>query len=859
MFAKRTPGAHYSLFLFIFSLISLFFYPKLLPAQIMGIDFTPPESISPAEDFIVGGIVSGAKDIESVYLFYRFGEASDYHRKEMEIASTDYYRAIIPEAELSTANSVEYYIMAVDFLENKQYLLGFPKRPLITAIRAPEAKPADAATESAADAQSESLLPPAAATIDSASEDAARALCREEYNEKLRDHPADLTDDPNVIVIEKHEIRELGFRTLADILAFIPGLYVAMDEQGRYQVYSQGLDDRSAVALYINGQLINTLYDGLTPWSLPAQAIEEITVYIGPAAQSEAHGALGGAIYLELASGEHGVNISAKAGTSLSRIDDMTLTGDLPHSGIYRLDGTGGFTIKNFNLTFLGSLAYGSGINRLIISDYLTPSGYSYAPASTRDLPFSTMWGLTGAYNAGTRGIISFGTQIYYLKHGPYIGKLDTVSGDDSNQMERLFTVYFEHAMTIHPKVDYTLHLSLKQQAHGQRFSLAPAGYSTSDKNNDMAPEEFPSGLIENISLSELDLGAGVAFDIRIIPKNKLHIAFDLGFAKQLGLSVARNATPEGAALNAIQDLKESDFPESTFGRFRINLNIIDYWQFNNALSLDFGARLEYFNESAMSGPIFGGRMLHPYLRFKWRLKNHLQLALSYRQGSRAPTWQERYSLTGVIAGFKGSTELAPPVARQIGLDATHHGLLGSGYYRLVATLAWQWQQDGIYRLYRDSLPSEFTQLSSHGPLLKLLLRLDFTKYDYVELSAYWWRRQIIGSGLLDTTLPQLTGQIKGHFLLGKAVEVSLKGLYVSERRNAGRSEREILSPWSIGSYFRLDAAIRTVPLWKHLRFGIYSYNTFDVDMRDPAPRSGWLPTNIPREGLSILFGLEVE
>ncbi len=860
---QRLTNANYLVTLLFLIISNILFPPKAL-AQVVGIDFTPPEFITNNQDFTIGGIVTGAKEIETIYLFYRFNGEDNYRQKEMELSGNDYYRAIIPQAELTKAE-VEYYIMAIDFLENRQYLLGFPKKPFITAIRQQAVNQDKKDTTS--DAASESPKPPAAATTivpkpalaDSSSDEVAQPLSAATYNEKLSKHPADLSADPNIIVIEKEEIRKLGYRTLADILTFVPGLYVAMDEQGRYQVYSGGLDDRSAVALYINGQLINTLYDGLAAWAIPAMVIEELTIHIGPAAPDGVHGALGGAIYVELASGEHGVNIAFKAGTSLSRIDDMSLAGPLPHSGIYRLDGTGGFTKNNFNLTFLGSLAYGSGINRLIISDYLTRSGYSYTPSSTRDLPFSTMWGLTGAYNAGNHGIISFGGQIYYLQHGPYIGKIDTASSADSSQKERLLTIFLQHTMTIHPKVDYALNFALKQQSHGQRFTLAPEGYSVSDKNNDLQPELFPSGIIENISLSELDLGAGVAFDVKIVPKNKLHLALDLGFARQLGLSVARNTSSEGAALDSIQELDKVDFPESTFGRFRINLNIIDYWKFNSALALDFGARLEYFNESAMSGLLFAGRMIHPYLRFKWRLKNHLQLALSYRQGSRAPTWQERYSLTGVVAGFKGSDKLAPPVARQLGLDATHHGLLGSGYYRLVATFAYQWEQDGIYRLYSDTLPTEFTTLSSHGPLLKLLLRCDFDKSNYLELSAYWWRRQIMHQAILDTTLPQLTAQLKGHFILAKALEISLKALYVSERRSAGRNSQEELYPWTIGSYFRLDAALRTVPLWNHLRFGLYSYNTFDTDMRDPPPRSGWLSGKVPREGLSLLLGIEVE
>lgn len=89
-----------------------------------------------------------------------------------------------------------------------------------------------------------------------------------------------------VTVVTAAEIRERGYRSLADVLGTIPGFYIAVSEEGRKLAWVRGVsaEDNSKVLLLVDGV---PWYDGLYnhAWIdeyLPLQTVRQVEVIRGP-------------------------------------------------------------------------------------------------------------------------------------------------------------------------------------------------------------------------------------------------------------------------------------------------------------------------------------------------------------------------------------------------------------------------------------------------------------------------------------------------------------------------------------------------------------------------------------------------
>ncbi len=93
-----------------------------------------------------------------------------------------------------------------------------------------------------------------------------------------------------VTVVTAAEMRERGYRSLADVLHAIPGVYIAISEEGRKLAWVRGVtaDDNSKILLLVDGV---PWYDGLYnhAWIdeyVPLQTVRQVEVIRGPASAS---------------------------------------------------------------------------------------------------------------------------------------------------------------------------------------------------------------------------------------------------------------------------------------------------------------------------------------------------------------------------------------------------------------------------------------------------------------------------------------------------------------------------------------------------------------------------------------------
>ena len=168
-------------------------------------------------------------------------------------------------------------------------------------------------------------------------------------------HTTPISKAPGIVtVITSKQIKQMGFRTLTDVLKIVPGFYISMDETGEREIAVRGvLDDASQkIKVLIDGHSINDVWRGGAMWNfddLPVENIKKIEVIRGP----------GSALY-----GQNAflavVNIITK---DTEDIDGFQVT----TSG-------GSFSTQNYNLLF------GRELGDLKISgflDYFDTQGFS--------------------------------------------------------------------------------------------------------------------------------------------------------------------------------------------------------------------------------------------------------------------------------------------------------------------------------------------------------------------------------------------------------------------------------------------------------------------------------------------------
>ena len=147
--------------------------------------------------------------------------------------------------------------------------------------------------------------------------------------------PQKLTAAPSVVtVVTSSEIKEHGYRTLADILRTVPGLYVTNDRNYEYlgaRGFGRPGDYNSRVLLLVDGQRINDdVYDGaLIDRSFPINVdlIERVEFVPGPASAVYGSNALLGVINVVTRSARDidGVEVAAEVGSLGARGARATL------------------------------------------------------------------------------------------------------------------------------------------------------------------------------------------------------------------------------------------------------------------------------------------------------------------------------------------------------------------------------------------------------------------------------------------------------------------------------------------------------------------------------------------------------
>src|ERR1041385_152311 len=222
-------------------------------------------------------------------------------------------------------------------------------------------------TASAPAAGNESAAAPPASPTDISFEELVKmeiptVEAASKYKQKTTEAPSSVT------IITSDEVKKYGHRTLADILASAPGLYVTYDRAYSFlgvRGFNRG-DYNSRVLLLVDGHRVNnSLSDGAfisTEFILDVDLIDRVEIIRGPGSSLYGNNAFFGVI-----------NVITRRGRDMPR-NGAELSGEVASFDTYKGRATYGNKFNNgLELLLSGTLYDSAGQERLFYKEFQSP------------------------------------------------------------------------------------------------------------------------------------------------------------------------------------------------------------------------------------------------------------------------------------------------------------------------------------------------------------------------------------------------------------------------------------------------------------------------------------------------------
>ncbi|WNG36233.1 TonB-dependent receptor [Archangium violaceum] len=873
---------------------------------------TAPAQAEPGVALVVDGVLSGTQRMTRIVLRYR-GPGEPYSEATMELQYGDLYRGIIPAVSL-VPPGVEYYVEG--FTQGGERIPLFksatrPARVIIvgqvpstrTPLRseparrsepAPKAERRPEPARKSEASESDEAMAALTADVPPESEPVAAPQVRARSAEPAQPEPerSQLEEDlalysaeDTLALATRHEekvkkvpaiaasfgreqIRTLGARTVADVLDVVPGLTISRDVQGFYRVGIRGLRNDAEVLFLLNGQRLNSFFDGKALMNLPVENLERIEVIRGPGSALYGAGAFLGVVNI----------VTQRAEGLLAAVSGGGFP-ELSHQLAPTLDGhvSGAHTFGRFKLFGDADVWYQKGDSEPIekdaldaetlaqkMRDALDPVGY------TQDKRFLLNLGLGFDFELSSKSQLSVSARMLSEERSALVGLFDTV-GSDSSLGWRVFLGNITYAHELNDRVSLRARLYGDQQNTDRLFQIGPDNFRTGPDDDQL----FPEGLLEQTRVSVLSLGASVDSDISLFEGNRLSLGAvaelqtlgDYGYTTNYTLDSRHRpslTTPEGV----VDILELADGAASrrlSFGAFAQ-----DQWTVVEPLTLTFGVRVDATQLPSVNDAkvIIGSRMvpsINPRVGLVFSATDSLVLKLLYGRAFRPPTLQELVETipnTDYSQGrFEGNADLQPAVVNTLEAGADLIQSSGEARVRLRANA------------FLESFSNPITAVDTSGNIVPVRnrelgvlvygvegeARLEASKRASAWVNASLFRaedQELPANHKYLTDVPQARFNAGVSMPIGDFINFDLVMRAGAERRNNTRSVLELIRRYTIPAYSLITAQVRTEPIGDHFELAVVVQNVFNSDMRDDAPRPDRMPGLVPREGVSAFLTL---
>ena len=647
-------------------------------------------------------------------------------------------------------------------------------------------------------------------------EDMFAIFTEEEIVVSALKRPRTVLKSPAIMsVITAKQIKQMGFRTLIDVLRMVPGFYISMDETGEREIAVRGiLDDASQkIKVLIDGHSINDVWRGGAMWNfddLPVENIKRIEVIRGP----------GSALYGQNA--------------FLAVIDIITKdTEDI--DGFQVTTSGGSFSTQNYNLLFgreLGGLKISGfldyfdtqGFSKKIEQDVLFPAAASRSPGQSQNRKEKTDLNLRLSYN-------NLEVKAKYMKkrRKDYIGVGDALNEESILRDTYMFTEV-TYKLSLSEKLNMTPKVYYDQYNYDPFFEQRPDGHLG----------VYPEGIKGQLRFKQMTIGFENQVNYKLFEGNELTFGLQYEWIHQHDIKYGKNSHPiTNANLTTVTDFTH-DLPFTRKATRHIYAFYLqDEWNITKDIDLTIGVRHDRFTR-------FEGTT-NPRVGLIWRFIEDAHLKLLLATAFKAPSFQEMFLTNNSVKIGNPSLDPEKINTFEIGLGYhfTEHMRASINYF---------------YNRIRDKIildtatPKQFQNGGGsriHG--IEAEWKADFGNDNYVFANYTFQDAEDTRNRNRLPDVPVHNGNIGLNAAFCKYTNANLTTHISGPRpREDGDTRRDIpaqalVNMTLIGKNFIDNFEVRGSV-----------FNLFDKSYYDPAPQNT-VPTDYPQQGRSFTIELRYQ
>jgi len=478
-------------------------------------------------------------------------------------------------------------------------------------------------------------------------------------------NPRTVSKSPAIMsVVTAKQIKQMGFRTLTQVLKIIPGFDISMDRTGERDIGVRGVLNKTSetVKLLIDGHSVNDPFTGGASFNFDDLVVENakrIEIIRGP----------GSALYGQNA--------------FLAVINVITKdTEDI--DGFQWTLSYGSFDRQQYNMLFgkeVGDLKISGyfdyldtdGFSEMVDQDILFPKPFSQSPGRSQNEKEKTDLNLKLSYkNLEIKG--------KYMKkrREPYIGIGDALH-DHTNLRDTYLFGELVYKLPVGEKLSITPRVYYDQYNFDPLLKQRPNGFVGPFLNQFGFPSIgfYPSGLEGKTSFEDMTIGFENQINYHVFKGNELTFGFQYEWIHQHDIK-SKEFTFHPltlAPLPAPMDFTDT-FPFTRKATRQIwALYLQDEWNITDDIDVTVGVRYDHF-------PRFGSTT-NPRFGLIWRFVEDAQLKLLFATAFRAPSFQELFLINNPVVIGNPSLDPEKVDTFEIGLgyNITEHIRCNVNYF----------------------------------------------------------------------------------------------------------------------------------------------------------------------------------
>jgi iron complex outermembrane receptor protein len=643
-----------------------------------------------------------------------------------------------------------------------------------------------------------------------------------------------------VTVITAEEIKNLGYRTFAEILRTVPGFEILKKADfGDIVPAVRGLESANRIRVMIDGHFVNNPLRGGAFGNFddfPVENIKRIEIIRGP----------GSAMYGENAFTAV-INIITKEAQD---IDGIRISSGYGSFDTYDENITFGKKYGNINISGLLRYRQTNGFNGIIESDIqtiidnnLSPFGFpptSQSPGTVEDWRQEYDMHLKVDYKD-----VYFQGWYSNKNRGPFVGPQYALTDESDIESNYVFTEIgykktFNERFTLKPKIYYD------QFDNNSYVEALPEGTTIPlDLNGDGIPEIFNTygdGLIGNGKVTQKIAGTEIPFDFKLFDGNTITLGLEYRLINQTNVHFLSNFNPlTMEPLDSVEDFSDT-YPnlEETTRRI-LSVYMQDTWDVTSTLNLTLGLRHDNYNDF--------GNATSPRVGLTWAFMKDASLKLLFGEAFRAPSFTEMFSANQ--PAIQGNPDLDPETIRtyEAGLSYKFNKYVASSINYFINRI------EDLISLRTLDVTQGTSRYENFGDAqvqgIEFETKVDMTKGNYIFMN-YTFQNPEDDDGNDLPFVAQHTGNFGVNINCWKYINTNMS-TFVSGRRS--REEGDLRD--DLPSYALLNLSFIGREFFKTMEVQGTVFNLLDKDYSDPGPIS--IQDDLPRPERTFFVGLSYQ